>query len=110
MYISNENAYIANQIDPMADKYRSLSPYHFSFNNPIGFNDPSGADPDYYTPSYLNYQESQMYSYNIRSQYVSWGVSWNRVEFYDWSNFHWGNAKWQFSFGYWGRSICEGRC
>jgi RHS repeat-associated protein len=34
-----------NQVDLMADKYGSLSPYHFSFNNPVGFNDPSGLDP-----------------------------------------------------------------
>jgi RHS repeat-associated protein len=34
-----------NQVDLMADKYGSLSPYHFSFNNPVGFNDPSGLSP-----------------------------------------------------------------
>lgn len=34
-----------NQVDLMANKYSSLSPYHFSFNNPVGFVDPSGLDP-----------------------------------------------------------------
>ncbi|MDL5050860.1 RHS repeat-associated core domain-containing protein, partial [Oscillatoria amoena NRMC-F 0135] len=34
-----------NQVDPMAAKYASLTPYNYSFNNPITFNDPSGADP-----------------------------------------------------------------
>ncbi len=34
-----------NQVDLMADKYGSLSPYHYSFNNPVGFNDPSGLSP-----------------------------------------------------------------
>ncbi|QLH31481.1 MAG: hypothetical protein HWD62_02685 [Cyclobacteriaceae bacterium] len=34
-----------NGIDPMATKYASLSPYNFSFNDPVTFNDPSGADP-----------------------------------------------------------------
>ncbi len=34
-----------NQVDPLADKYGSLSPYHFSFNNPVTYTDPSGADP-----------------------------------------------------------------
>ena len=34
-----------NQVDPMADKYSSLSPYHYSFNNPARFNDPSGLEP-----------------------------------------------------------------
>lgn len=34
-----------NQVDPMTDKYASLSPYNFSFNDPVYFNDPSGAEP-----------------------------------------------------------------
>ena len=34
-----------NGIDPMATKYASLSPYNFSFNDPVHFSDPSGADP-----------------------------------------------------------------
>ena len=34
-----------NQIDPMATKYASLTPYNFSFNDPVTFTDPSGADP-----------------------------------------------------------------
>ena len=34
-----------NGVDPVATKYASLSPYNFSFNNPVTFNDPSGADP-----------------------------------------------------------------
>ena len=33
------------QSDPVSDKYSSLSPYNFAFNNPAGHNDPSGADP-----------------------------------------------------------------
>ncbi|MCS6974175.1 MAG: hypothetical protein N2044_09680 [Cyclobacteriaceae bacterium] len=33
-----------NQIDPMAAKYASLTPYNYSFNDPVSFNDPSGAD------------------------------------------------------------------
>ncbi len=34
-----------NQTDPLADQFSSLSPYHYSYNNPVGFNDPSGALP-----------------------------------------------------------------
>ena len=34
-----------NGIDPMATKYASLSPYNFSFNDPVTYNDPNGADP-----------------------------------------------------------------
>ena len=33
-----------NQVDPMATKYASLSPYNFSFNDPVNFNDPLGDD------------------------------------------------------------------
>lgn len=34
-----------NQIDPLAAKYASLTPYNFSFNDPVTFTDPSGASP-----------------------------------------------------------------
>jgi RHS repeat-associated protein len=33
-------------LDPAMRKYASWSPYSFSFNNPIWWNDPNGADPD----------------------------------------------------------------
>jgi RHS repeat-associated protein len=35
-----------HQIDPLASKYSSLTPYNYSFNDPVSFSDPSGADPD----------------------------------------------------------------
>jgi RHS repeat-associated protein len=48
-----------NQVDPLALNDASLSPYHYSFNNPVRFVDPTGswgdngevADP---TPTYMN--------------------------------------------------------
>lgn len=36
-----------NGVDPMATKYASLTPYNFSFNDPVTFTDVSGADPDW---------------------------------------------------------------
>ncbi len=34
------------QVDPMASKYASWSPYNYSFNSPAVFSDPDGADPN----------------------------------------------------------------
>jgi RHS repeat-associated protein len=34
-----------HQVDKMAEKYTGITPYNYSFNNPILFNDPSGLDP-----------------------------------------------------------------
>jgi len=34
-----------NQVDPVAAKYASLTPYNYAFNDPVYWNDPSGADP-----------------------------------------------------------------
>ncbi len=33
-------------IDPVATNYSSLTPYNYSFNDPITFNDPMGNDPN----------------------------------------------------------------
>jgi RHS repeat-associated protein len=45
-----------NGVDPMADKYSSLTPYNYSFNSPTMHTDASGADPDF-EPNYW-YEES----------------------------------------------------
>ncbi|MFN5168110.1 MAG: DUF6443 domain-containing protein [Cyclobacteriaceae bacterium] len=34
-----------NGVDPMASKYSSLTPYNYSFNDPVTFTDVNGADP-----------------------------------------------------------------
>ncbi|HYC85249.1 MAG TPA: RHS repeat-associated core domain-containing protein, partial [Chryseosolibacter sp.] len=47
-----------NQVDPVAGKYAGLSPYNFSFNNPVGFVDPTGADPLYEESYYYAYAQS----------------------------------------------------
>jgi RHS repeat-associated protein len=36
-----------HQVDPMADSYSSATPYNFSFNDPVYWSDPTGADPLY---------------------------------------------------------------
>ncbi len=48
-----------NAVDPMANKYSSLTPYNYSYNNPIVFNDPSGADPAQDNLDYLYYREAR---------------------------------------------------
>jgi hypothetical protein len=45
-----------NGVDPMATKYASLTPYNFSFNDPVTFTDPSGADPEYPYQPYMGGQ------------------------------------------------------
>lgn len=34
-----------NQIDPVADKYGSVTPYNYAFNSPVNLNDPMGDEP-----------------------------------------------------------------
>ena len=34
-------------VDPMVDRFASLTPYNYSFNDPVYWNDPSGASPEY---------------------------------------------------------------
>lgn len=63
-----------NSVDPMADKYASLTPYNYSFNDPVYFNDPSGADPVFdRSLEYRYYIESrdQNKAYQDRGMYVS---------------------------------------
>jgi hypothetical protein len=42
-----------NQVDPMADRYSSHTPYNYSFNSPVVMNDPNGADPNPGEPDHV---------------------------------------------------------
>jgi len=41
------------QIDPMAEKYSSISGYNSNFNNPANFTDPLGDDPPWYLQFFM---------------------------------------------------------
>ena len=63
-----------NGVDPMATKYASLSPYNFSFNDPVTFNDPSGADPNQERRSFLR-NEMQQHTWNsMMNPYRTHGI------------------------------------
>jgi RHS repeat-associated protein len=73
-----------NGVDPMAITYGSVSPYNYSFNDPVSLNDPSGADPyasygDGFDPvleQYTGYMYSSNYGWlqddNIHHRIIGW--------------------------------------
>jgi len=70
-----------NQVDPMAAKYSSLTPYNFSFNDPVAFTDPNGADPmpgepDHGNPNRMGLGRVRVSNPNYgQSVYREFGVS-----------------------------------
>ncbi len=62
-----------HQVDPMASKYSSYTPYNFSFNDPVTYNDPSGADPLYDETTLATFGE-QMVGGVYRSRVMDNGV------------------------------------
>jgi RHS repeat-associated protein len=76
------------QVDPLATKYGSLSSYHYAFDNPVMFNDPSGAEgiqPG--PPDGLYDQMAEIYGsrYAQASSYVNGG----QPGFYDGPSSSW---------------------
>ncbi|MCB0540742.1 MAG: hypothetical protein KDE33_24715, partial [Bacteroidetes bacterium] len=44
-------------VDPMVNNFASLTPYNYSFNDPVYWNDPSGAVPEKVTENGGNYED-----------------------------------------------------
>jgi RHS repeat-associated protein len=44
-----------NQVDPMASKYASSTPYNYAFNSPVVLNDPQGDDAWYTSTALYNF-------------------------------------------------------
>jgi len=58
-----------NQVDPMATKYASLTPYNFSFNDPVYYNDPMGDDANDQAMSYYQQLSKAINRNNNREQW-----------------------------------------
>jgi hypothetical protein len=73
-----------HQVDPLAAKYASLSPYNYAFNNPVSLNDPTGADPALNNPgSWVYYTDHNSrdagFWYKDRGGWQSSGVNQRHV-------------------------------
>ena len=50
-----------NQVDPLASKFASHTPYNYAFNDPVFFNDPSGAAPLPGEPDFVGWRRPETY-------------------------------------------------
>jgi RHS repeat-associated protein len=64
-----------HQVDPMADKYASYTPYNYSFNAPSNFNDVNGADPSPGEPDHVTRRGYQVLMANFDTAFPSGGGS-----------------------------------
>ena len=54
-------------VDPMADKYPSLSPYAYCANNPVKLVDPDGEDPDIFM---FSLEDNKLSIFNKASKFI----------------------------------------
>ena len=70
-------------VDIMAGKYSSLSPYQYAFNDPVAWNDPSGADPDFDFGDYIANHDQYQAGRRAMDQ--------NHYRASPFSSYHWTN-------------------
>jgi RHS repeat-associated protein len=64
-----------NQIDPLTDKYTSITGYNYSFNNPANLNDPSGLEPETHEQWVARIQSEWARIDAGEDPFVVWGMS-----------------------------------
>jgi RHS repeat-associated protein len=60
------------QVDPLATDYHTMSPYNYSFNDPVYWNDPSGADPNEMSEDQLFYLMTHWEWLGMPGTYTQW--------------------------------------
>jgi RHS repeat-associated protein len=71
-------------VDALAEKFMSLTPFHYSYNNPMSFNDPTGLSPNYtYNWEKERYEDEEGNEVSWETVHGSikddtWAVVWNR--------------------------------
>jgi uncharacterized protein RhaS with RHS repeats len=78
------------QADPIGDKYNFLSQYQYAFNNPIYFNDASGADPR--LDQLLNSSNGGTFSAGSMSMFSSMDEAFGYGAYYMSANGAWGKS------------------
>lgn len=58
-------------VDIMAGKYSSVSPYNYAFNDPVGLNDPTGADPYASNPPGWRFENGDWYDNRPKGNFTS---------------------------------------
>jgi len=62
-------------VDPMVNSFASLTPYNYSFNDPVYWNDPSGAVPEKVSENGGNYEDCSCGMYGDNWNLATYGGS-----------------------------------